>query len=140
MPLLLEQMTALVNGQAVDRPTYDFATHTRTGQRVRIEPAAAIVLDGILTLADPEVRKVFDLSVYVDVSDDVRFIRRLRRDINERGRTMESVITQYLGSVREMHNRYVAPQKLVADIIVSWESYNDRAVEMLAGMLRSWVG
>lgn len=137
--LLREQLAALVAGKAVDRPSYDFATHTRTAQTTRIAPAPIILLDGILSLHEAESRKLFDLKVFVDVSDDVRFIRRLRRDIKERGRTMDGVVTQYLATVREMHNLYVAPQRHVADIIVSWEDYNDRAVAMLAGMVRSWL-
>lgn len=136
--LLRTHLTDLRNGEAIDRPTYDFASHTRRTETVRLSPASVIVLDGILSLHWPEVRDLLDLKIFVDVSDDVRFIRRLRRDINERGRTVEGVITQYLSSVKTMHDAFVAPQRNVADIIVSWEDYNDRAVAMLAGMVRTW--
>lgn len=136
--LLRKHLTDLRNGEAIDRPTYDFASHTRRAETVRLSPASVIVLDGILSLHWPEVRDLLDLKIFVDVSDDVRFIRRLRRDINERGRTFEGVITQYLSSVKTMHDAFVAPQRNVADIIVSWEDYNDRAVAMLAGMVRTW--
>ena len=139
-PLLLQQLTDLAAGKPVQRPTYDFATHARTGVEVTLQPQPVVVLDGILALHWPEIRKLLDLSVFVDVDDDVRFIRRLRRDVSERGRTVESVISQYLGSVKVMHDLFVAPQKGVADIIVSWMDYNDRSVEMLAGMARSWIG
>jgi uridine kinase len=136
--LLRKHLTDLRSGDAIDRPTYDFASHTRRPETVRLSPAPVIVLDGILALHWPEVRDLLDLKIFVDVSDDVRFIRRLRRDINERGRTFEGVITQYLSSVKTMHDAFVAPQRNVADIIVSWEDYNDRAVAMLAGMVRTW--
>lgn len=138
MPLLTAHLAALRSGQGIDRPTYDFASHTRRPDVVRLNPAAVIVLDGILSLHWPEVRDLLDLKIFVDVSDDVRFIRRLRRDINERGRSLEGVIQQYLASVKNMHDTFVAPQRYVADIIVSWEDYNDRAVAMLAGMVRTW--
>jgi uridine kinase len=138
MELLRKHLTALRNGDQIDRPTYDFASHTRRPETVCLKPAAVIVLDGILALHWAEVRDLLDLKIYVDVSDDVRFIRRLRRDINERGRTVEGVITQYLSSVKTMHDTFVAPQRYVADIIVSWEDYNDRAVAMLAGMVKTW--
>lgn len=131
MPLLRSQIAALREGRAIDRPTYDFATHTRTAETARLTPPRLIVLDGILSLHDPELRRMFDLKIFVDVDDDVRFIRRLRRDVVERGRTVDSVIGQYLASVKEMHDLYVAPQKFVADLIISWMSYNDRAVAML---------
>jgi uridine kinase len=132
MPLLRSQIAALREGRSIERPTYDFATHTRTAETVRLTPPRLIVLDGILSLHDPDLRRMFDLKVFVDVDDDVRFIRRLRRDVVERGRTVDSVIGQYLASVKEMHDVYVAPQKLVADLIISWMTYNDRAVAMLS--------
>lgn len=139
-PLLVKHIAALGRGEAIDRPTYDFATHTRARDTVSVAPARVVVLDGILTLSSLELRKLFDLSVFVDVDDDVRFIRRLRRDIVERGRTMDSVIGQYLSTVKAMHDEHVAPQKHAADIIVSWMDYNERAVAMLGGMLRDWIG
>lgn len=131
LSLLREQVAQLREGQAIERPTYDFASHTRTGETVRLNPPNLIVIDGILALHDAELRKFFDLKIYVDVDDDVRFIRRLRRDVEERGRTVDSVIGQYLASVKEMHELYVAPQKYFADLIISWMNYNDRAVAML---------
>jgi uridine kinase len=137
--LLQAHIQALHAGQSIERPTYDFASHTRLGAPVTLAPAPVIVLDGILSLHWPALRGLLDLGIFVDVSDDVRFIRRLQRDVSERGRTVDSVVAQYLATVKAMHDLYVAPQKYVADIIVSWEDYNDRAVAMLAGMVRSWT-
>jgi uridine kinase len=137
--LLKAQLTELAAGRAIDRPTYDFATHTRTKNTVRLESAPVIILDGIFSLYWEDIRSIQTLSVFVDVDDDVRFIRRLRRDINERGRTVEGVIAQYLATVKVMHDHYVAPQKNDADIIVRWMDYNDQAVSMVAGLLRTWV-
>lgn len=131
LSLLRNQVRQLRDGETIERPSYDFASHTRTGAVVRLSPPRLIVVDGILALHDPELRQLFDLKIYVDVDDDVRFIRRLRRDVVERGRTVDSVIMQYLASVKDMHDQYVAPQKYVADLIISWMSYNDRAVAML---------
>ncbi len=136
--LLNQHLTELLAGRAIERPTYDFASHTRLTTTLRIEPAPVLILDGILSLHWPEIRNLVNLAVFVDVDDDVRLIRRLRRDISERGRTVDSVVTQYLTTVKEMHDRFVAPQKQVADIIVSWMSYNDQAVAMLAHMARAW--
>lgn len=139
LPLMIQHVRDLVAGKTIARPTYDFATHTRRSETVALAPASVIILDGILSLHFTELRELFDLKVFVDVDDDVRFIRRLGRDVSERGRTVESVISQYLATVKGMHDLYVSPQKYVADIIVSWMDYNDRAVGMLAGMIRSWL-
>lgn len=138
--LLTAQLQALAAGQPVDRPTYDFATHSRTKDTKRIGPAKVILLDGILALHWPEVRALLDLAVFVDVDDDVRIIRRLKRDVSERGRTVDSVINQYLATVKPMHDHYCASQRDVADIVIRWMEYNDSAVDMLAGMVRSWQG
>ena len=137
--LLRQHLSELLAGREVARPTYDFATHTRTGETVLIKPAPVLVLDGILALHWAEIRQLLTLAVYVDVDDDVRCLRRLRRDINERGRNVDGVIQQYLQTVKPMHDTFVGPQKLVADIIVSWMQYNERAVAMLAGMAAAWV-
>ena len=137
--LLHRHLAALTAGEHIERPTYDFSTHTRLRVAVDLAPAPVIILDGILALHWKEIRSLCDLTVYVDVDDDVRFIRRLRRDITERGRSVDGVIKQYLETVKVMHDTFVAPQKAVADIIVSWMEYNDRSVEMLAGTAKSWL-
>jgi uridine kinase len=136
--LLMTQLRDLVEGRAIARPTYDFKTHTRATATQPTAAAPIVVLDGILALHWREIRELADLTVFVEVDDDVRFIRRMARDVRERGRTADGVMTQYLASVKAMHDAYVAPQKRVADIIVGWSDYNDRAVAMLASMLRTW--
>ncbi len=138
--VLTSQLKSLASGKAIDRPTYDFATHSRTKEVKKVDPQPVILLDGILALHWPEVRELLDLAIFVDVDDDVRIIRRLKRDVSERGRTIDSVINQYLATVKKMHDTYCAPQRDVADIVVRWMDYNDSAVQMLAGMIRSWQG
>jgi uridine kinase len=109
MPLLINHVEILARGEGIDRPTYEFASHTRSSKIARIETAKVIIIDGIFALYSPEIRKHLSCSIFVDVSDDVRFIRRLQRDISERGRTNDGVIKQYLGTVKPMHDQFVAP-------------------------------
>jgi uridine kinase len=137
--MLVGHLETLVAGKNIDRPSYDFATHTRKPSTTVVAPRPVIVLDGILALHYPDIRSQLDLSIFVDVDDDVRFIRRLRRDVSQRGRTMDSVMSQYLASVKPMHDQYVAPQKQVADIIVNWMDYNDGAVAMVAALVKTWI-
>jgi len=138
--MIHRQLSDLAQGREIDCPAYDFKTHTRSAQTTRIAAKPVIVFDGILAMHDERVRKDFDLTVYIDVPDDVRFIRRLRRDTTERGRTVESVIEQYLGSVKPMHDRFVLPMRAKADLVVSWEGWNDRAITMLAGLVTGMNG
>ena len=138
--LLMTQLAELAKGRPVFRPTYDFATHTRSKETVQLFPAPVIILDGIFSLYWAEIRSILSLSIFVDVDDDVRFIRRMRRDVNERGRTVEGVIQQYLSTVKVMHDQNVAPQKHEADIVVRWMKYNNQAVSMVAGLIRNWAG
>jgi uridine kinase len=135
MDLLVSHVSMLKAGQAIKRPTYDFATHTRSSEEVTLAPIGAIVIDGILSLYDERLRALYNLSVYVDVDADLRFIRRLRRDMAERGRSMDSVVEQYLDTVKPMHDRYVTPQKAMADVIISWKHKSENAVKMLASVL-----
>ena len=137
--LMVDQLRRLAAGETVARPNYDFSTHTRKPEATTISSRPVIVFDGILALHFPEVCELIDLGIYVDVDDDVRFIRRLKRDITERGRTVDSVISQYMTSVKPMHDLHVATQKHVADIIVSWMDYNDSAVAMVAALTRTWL-
>lgn len=136
LDLMVEQLTALGRGEAIEKPTYDFARHTRAERRERIEPRAAIVVDGILLLVEPRLRALFDIRVFVDVDDDVRFIRRLQRDVQERGRSVEDVIRQYLRTVRPMHLEFVEPSKRYADIIIPEGGHNRVGVEMLLARVR----
>ena len=134
--LLVEHLRALRDGQAVEIPIYDFTTHTRTPHTRRVELAPVILVEGILVFVEPELRELFDVKLYVDSDADVRFIRRLRRDILERGRTVESVCEQYLSTVRPMHLEFVEPSKRYADVIIPEGGFNEVAIEMVAARLR----
>jgi uridine kinase len=137
--LLVEHVKQLRTGQAVDAPQYDFARHNRLDARDTIGPRAAIIVEGILIFADAPLRALMDVKVFVDADDDTRFIRRLQRDISERGRTVQSVIDQYLGTVKPMHLEFVEPSKRYADIIVPQGGHNDVAIEMLLTLARGMV-
>ena len=130
-PLLVEHLRALASGEAVEVPIYDFRTHARSSSTRTVHPHRVVIVDGLLVLAEPEIREMMDIKVYVDTDPDLRFIRRLRRDIEQRGRTMESVVQQYLRTVRPMHLEFVAPSRRWADIIVPEGGHNRVAVDML---------
>ncbi len=138
--MLVSHLRELKAGRAVDVPTYDFARHNRLPERTRLEPHPALVVEGILIFADPDLRSLMDVKVFVDADADTRFIRRLTRDVAERGRTLTSVIDQYLGTVKPMHLEFVEPSKRYADIILPQGGHNDVAVEMLLTLARSLVG
>ena len=129
--LLVHQLSRLSEGHPVDKPTYDYAAHTRAAATVRAEPKNVILVDGILLFADVRLRALFDIKIYVDVAEDVRFIRRLQRDTSERGRSMEDVIRQYLATVRPMHLEFVEPSKRYADIIIPEGGFNRIGIEMI---------
>lgn len=116
--LLVSHLEALRSGQPVQRPVYDFTTHTRSDETVVVAPAPVVVVEGILVLADPDLRRLMDLKIYVDTDADLRLARRMERDIHERLRTPESVLTQYLTTVRPMHLEFVEPSKKHADMII----------------------
>ena len=116
--LLRDHLISLKNNRSIKKPTYDFVTHTRTEEYEVISPRKIVVVEGILLLADAKIRELFDLKVYIDTDDDIRILRRLERDINERGRHFESVKTQYITTVKPMHKKYVEPSKDYADIVV----------------------
>jgi uridine kinase len=139
MDLLAKHIELLANGKAIDRPTYEFASHTRSSKVAHLEPKDVIIIDGIFALYSQEIRKHLSCSIFVDVSDDVRFIRRLRRDVDERGRTNDGVIKQYLATVKPMYDQFVAPTKYQADIVVQWDQYNDRTIDMLSRMIQSSI-
>lgn len=139
MDLLARHVEALAAGKSIDRPTYEFASHTRSSKVVRIEPSDVIIVDGIFALYSAEIRKHLTCSIFVDVSDDVSFIRRLRRDVDERGRSNDGVIKQYLTTVKPMHDQFVAPTKYQADLVVQWDNYNERTIDMLTTMIRGTV-
>lgn len=137
--LLAEHLREILSGRAVEEPVYDFTTHSRTGETRRIEPTPIVILDGILILAEPELRDLMDIKVYVETDSDLRFIRRLLRDTKERGRSVESVIRQYQDTVRPMHLQFVEPSRRNADIIVPFGRENRVAISMLVARLRARV-
>jgi len=133
--LMTAHVRALKAGQPIDLPVYDFTTYTRTAATVPVLPRPLILVEGILIFTDPALRALFDMKIFVDTDADLRFIRRLQRDIAERGRTAESVIQQYLATVRPMHLEFVEPSKRYADIIVPEGGRNDVALEMIVARL-----
>jgi uridine kinase len=135
--LMREHILKLKNWQAIDLPVYDFTTHSRTDRTVRIEPQHVVMVEGILIFADQSLRELFDIKLFVDTDPDLRFIRRLQRDIAERGRTMEGVVQQYLRTVRPMHLEFVEPSKRYADVIIPEGGLNAVAMEMVIARIES---
>ena len=133
--LMTAHVQALKAGQAIDLPVYDFTSYTRTAATRPVQPQPLILVEGILIFTDPALRALFDMKIFVDTDADLRFIRRLQRDIAERGRTAESVIQQYLATVRPMHLEFVEPSKRYADIIVPEGGRNDVALAMIVARL-----
>jgi uridine kinase len=134
--LLVEHLRALKRGEAVELPVYDFRTHTRLPETLHTEPRPIIIIEGILIFAEKRLLDEMDIKVYVDTPDDIRFIRRLRRDIAERGRTVESVIEQYLATVRPMHTQFVEPSKRCADVIIPEGGHNVVSIGLISGRIR----
>jgi uridine kinase len=134
--LLYQHLSALKEGQAVEMPQYDFIHHRRKEETIRLEPKKLIIFEGILTFFDPKIRSLLDLKLYVDTPDDIRFIRRLQRDVKERGRTVESVIQQYLEVVRPGHYEFIEPTKLYADLIIPEGGFNENALQVLTSFMR----
>ncbi len=137
--LLLDHMEALLRGQPIEKPTYDFTHHSRLPETVRVEGHRVIMLEGILVLEDPALRKLMDIKVFIDTDPDVRLIRRIRRDTMERGRSLESILQQYEESVRPMHLQFIEPSKRYADIIIPEGGRNRVAVDLLVTKVRSML-
>lgn len=137
--LMVQHVAALRRGEPVEAPLYDFARYARRAASERIEPRRALIVEGILVFADAALRSLMDVKVFVDTDDDHRFIRRLQRDVAERGRTMESVIEQYLSTVKPMHLEFVEPSKRYADVIVPQGGHNAVAVDLLLTLIRSLI-
>ena len=135
-PLLNDHLAALANGASVAVPIYDYADHNRSGQTRTVQPKKIVVVDGILVLWDRTLRERFDLKIFVDTAPDIRFIRRLTRDVADRGRTVESVIDQYLETVRPAHERFIEPSKRHADVIIPEGGLNRPALEVLLARVR----
>lgn len=138
-PLLVEHIKQLQNLQAVEIPIYDFTRHMRIQDTHTVHPHPIILVEGILIFAESELRKLFDIKIFVDTDADIRFIRRLKRDIAERGRTADSVIEQYLSTVRPMHLEFVEPSKRYANVIVPEGGFNWVAIDMIADRIRSMM-
>jgi uridine kinase len=135
--LMIEQIRTLKCGQPIELPVYDFKAHTRTKETRLVQPKPVILVEGILIFAEAALRELFDVKIFVDTDADLRFIRRLERDISERGRTTESVIRQYLATVRPMHLDFVEPSKRYADVIVPEGGLNTVAMDMIVARLES---
>ena len=135
--LLIQHVAALRDGKAVEVPIYDFSTDSRTGQTFIVQPRRVILVEGILIFTEAALREMFDIKIFVDTDADLRFIRRLQRDINERGRTTESVIEQYLSTVRTMHLEFVEPSKRYADVIIPEGGFNTAALDMVVARIEA---
>lgn len=135
--LLIEHIKKLSTGISVDLPVYSYITYTRQKDSIHIEPGEIIIVEGILVLEDPILRELLDIKIFVDAPADVRFIRRLKRDIMERGRSVDSVIDQYMNVVRPMHMQFVEPSKWYADIIVPEGGENEVAIDLITTKIRS---
>jgi uridine kinase len=138
MELLAGHLDALRDGKAIERPVYDFSLHMRTKETYTIKPEAAVIVEGILVLADPGLRERFDVRVYIDTESDLRLIRRMQRDIIERGRTVSSVLDQYQKTVRPMHYQFVEPSKRYADLIIP-EGVNAGAIGTVSSMIKHFL-
>ena len=134
--LLIHHVRKLKNGEPIDLPIYDFKTHTRLNETRPIDPKPIVIVEGILIFSEPRLLELMDIKVFVDTPDDIRFIRRLRRDIAERGRTVDSVIEQYTATVRPMHMQFVEPSKRYADVIIPEGGHNLVSIDLLSGKIR----
>ena len=133
---MARQLAQLRQGEAIDCPVYDFTVHNRSNETMRIVPSRVIIVEGILIFADEELRKLMDIKIFVDTDADIRICRRIKRDVNKRGRSLESVITQYQQTVKPMHEKHVEPSKKFADLIIPEGGKNAVALEMIEGRIR----
>lgn len=140
--LLVRHLRALRDGAVIERPQYDFATYARLRETVRVEPRPVVIVEGIMILVEPALRELLDIKVYVDTDADIRFIRRLTRDVGERQRSVKSVVDQYKRTVRPMHLAFVEPSKRYADLIIPWndDNFNEGAIRTLVGMMKASLG
>ena len=134
--LMVYQLDQLIHGQEIDCPVYDFTVHNRSNETVRIVPRQVILVEGIMIFADEDLRKLMDIKIFVDTDADIRICRRIKRDVNKRGRSLESVITQYQQTVKPMHEKYVEPSKKFADIVVPEGGKNKVALDMIEGYIQ----
>lgn len=139
MDHLIRDLKSLMSGQSIDMPVYDFAEHTRKSETIKIVPTDIIIVEGILVLDDKNLRDLLDIKIYVDTDADIRILRRMQRDINERGRSMESVINQYLNVVRPMHEQFTEPTKRYADIIIPEGGRNRVAIDVIIRSIKEYL-
>lgn len=137
--LLINHLEALRAGEAIEQPIYDYPTHSRRPESFHVEPRPVIIVEGILVFVNSNMRGLMDLKIFVDTDADIRFIRRLDRDVHERGRTLESVIAQYTTTVRPMHLQFVEPSKRYADIIIPEGGFNDVGIDLITGKVKSFL-
>ena len=138
-PLLVQHLDALRAGQAVECPTYDYTVHNRAAETITVTPAKVIVVEGILIFAEPELRERLDIKLFVDTDADVRILRRIVRDVRDRGRDLEAIVTQYLTTVKPMHEMFVEPSKRYADIIIPEGGHNQVALDFVMERIRAYV-
>lgn len=138
-PLIIEHLLALKQGKSIEMPTYDFVHHRRREETVHIAPRKLVIFEGIMIFTNKDVRELIDLKIFVDTPDDIRFIRRLVRDIKERGRTVDSVVDQYMNVVRPGHYEFIEPTKTYSDIIIPEGGANERALNVLVTFINSVV-
>lgn len=137
--LLVSQIKELMQGIAIEKPTYDFVEHTRSAVIEQIEPCDVLVLEGLFILEDEQLRELCDIKIFIDTDADIRFIRRLIRDVKKRGRTLDSVVDQYTSTVRDMHNLFIEPSKRYADIIIPEGGHNMVAIDLLITKISSII-
>ncbi len=135
--LLVNHVEALRAGEGIDQPAYDYATHSRKAEKVRVEARPVIIVEGILVFGNSKLRGLMDMKIFVDTDADIRFIRRLDRDVHERGRSVESIIEQYTTTVRPMHLQFVEPSKRYADIIIPEGGHNNVGIDLITGKIES---
>ncbi|WP_256079317.1 uridine kinase [Massilia sp. YIM B04103] len=138
-PLLIQHVQALRNGQTIEMPVYDFTVSNRSNKTIPVKPAPVIVIEGLFTLYNADLRKMMSLKIFVDTAPDVRFIRRMQRDVAERGRSLESIVSQYLETVRPMHKQFIEPTKRHADVILP-HGANGPAVDIITTKVASVIG
>lgn len=135
--LLLEHIHNLLDNKSIEKPVYDYAQHTRSSETIKIEPKDVIILEGILVLEDERLRNMMNIKLFVDTDADLRIIRRILRDINDRGRTVDSVVDQYLNVVRPMHNQFIEPTKKYADVIIPEGGQNEVAIDLMVTKIKT---
>ncbi|MBC8081435.1 MAG: uridine kinase [Gorillibacterium sp.] len=137
--LLIAQLKLLKSGAAVDMPVYDFTSHTRSSETIRLEPRPVIVIEGIHAMYSQELRDVLDIKIFVDTEPDIRLLRRIIRDMNERGRTLDSIHTQYISTVKPMHDAFIEPSKKYADIIIPEGGENEIGISLITARIQRYI-